>query len=93
VVRPPDRGQYLHLRLRIRVVACLLPGLPGHEPDLTAGRTTAVAITASGDELRAIAPLAGAYVSERNFFDKASQTCFWGSLLLLVASGEVHSVC
>jgi len=93
VVRQPDRGQYFHLRLRIRVVACLSPVLLGHEPNLTAGCKTAVAITASGDELCAIAPLVGAYLSERNFFDNASQTCIPGSVLLLVACGEVHSVC
>jgi FAD/FMN-containing dehydrogenase len=54
------------------------PGLPGHEPDLAAGRKAAVAITAAADELRAIAPAAGAYVSESNFFDKSWQQSFWG---------------
>jgi FAD binding domain/Berberine and berberine like len=55
------------------------PGLLGHEPDLAAGRKAAVAITACADELRAIAPVAGAYVSEGNYFDKAWQMSFWGS--------------
>jgi hypothetical protein len=55
------------------------PGLPGHEPDLAAGRKAVAAITAAADELRAIAPLAGSYVSEGNFFDDAWQTSFWGS--------------
>jgi hypothetical protein len=55
------------------------PDLLGHEPDLAAGRKAAVAITAAADELRAIAPVAGAYVSEGNFFDNAWQTSFWGS--------------
>jgi len=55
------------------------PGLPGQEPDLAAGRKAAVAITAAADELRAIAPAAGAYVSESNFFDKSWQQSFWGS--------------
>jgi arylsulfatase A-like enzyme len=54
------------------------PDLLGHEPDLAVGRKAAVAITAA-DELREIAPFAGAYVSEGNFFDKAWQTSFWGS--------------
>jgi FAD/FMN-containing dehydrogenase len=54
------------------------PGLPGHEPGLAAGRKAAVAITAAADELRAIAPAAGAYVSESNFFDKSWQQSFWG---------------
>jgi len=55
------------------------PGLPGHEPDLAAGRKAAVAITASADGLRAVVPIAGAYVSESNFFDKGWQASFWGS--------------
>jgi hypothetical protein len=54
------------------------PGLPGHEPDLAAGRKAARAITAAADELRAIAPKAGAYVSEGNFFDESWQQSFWG---------------
>jgi FAD/FMN-containing dehydrogenase len=55
------------------------PGLPGHEPDLTAGRKVAAAITAAANELRAIAPQAGSYVSEGYFFDDVWQTSFWGS--------------
>ena len=55
------------------------PGLPGYEPDLTAGRKVAAAITAAANELRAIAPQAGSYVSEGNFFDDVWQTSFWGS--------------
>jgi hypothetical protein len=47
------------------------PGLPGHEPDLAAGRKTAVALTAAADELRAIAPVAGSYVSEDYFFNQS----------------------
>ena len=54
------------------------PGLPGHEPDIVAGRKAAVAITAAADELRTIVPGAGAYVSESNFFDKSWQQSFWG---------------
>lgn len=54
------------------------PGLPGHEPDLVAGRKAAIAIRASADELRAIVPAAGAYVSEGNYFDQSWQQSFWG---------------
>jgi FAD/FMN-containing dehydrogenase len=54
------------------------PGLLGHQPDLAAGHKAAVAITAAANELRAITPAAGAYVSESNFFDHAWQTSFWG---------------
>jgi uridine phosphorylase len=42
-----------------------------HEPDLAAGRKTAVALTAAADELRAIAPVAGSYVSEDYFFNQS----------------------
>jgi FAD/FMN-containing dehydrogenase len=55
------------------------PDLPSHEPDLAAGRKAATAIAAAADELRAITPAVGAYVSEGNFFDNAWQTSFWGS--------------
>jgi hypothetical protein len=54
------------------------PGLAGHEPDLTAGHKAAIAITAAADELRSIVPVAGAYVSESNFFDKSWQQSYWG---------------
>ena len=50
----------------------------GHGPNLAAGRKAAVAIKAAADELRSIVPLAGAYVSESNFFDKSWQQSFWG---------------
>jgi FAD/FMN-containing dehydrogenase len=54
------------------------PGLPGHEPDLAAGSKAAIAITAAANELRSIVPVAGAYVSESNFFDQSWQESFWG---------------
>jgi FAD/FMN-containing dehydrogenase len=54
------------------------PGLPGHEPDLAAGRKAAAAITAAADRLRAIVAHPGSYVSEGNFFDKNWQTSYWG---------------
>ena len=54
------------------------PGLPGHEPDLAAGRKATIAITAAANELRSIVPVAGAYVSESNFFDQSWQESFWG---------------
>jgi FAD/FMN-containing dehydrogenase len=54
------------------------PGLLGHEPDLAAGQKEAAAIAAAANELRAIVPDAGAYVSESNFFDHTWQKSFWG---------------
>ncbi|HTV55765.1 MAG TPA: FAD-dependent oxidoreductase [Terriglobia bacterium] len=46
------------------------PGIPGHEPNVQAGRKSARAIRQGMNELRAIAPNGGAYVSESNFFQK-----------------------
>jgi FAD/FMN-containing dehydrogenase len=54
------------------------PGIPGHEPDLTASRKDAVKIDKAMDELRKIVADAGSYVSESNFFDQSWQRSFWG---------------
>jgi FAD/FMN-containing dehydrogenase len=54
------------------------PGIPGHEPDLTASRKDAVAIGKAMDELRRMVPEAGSYVSEANFFEKSWQQAYWG---------------
>jgi len=54
------------------------PGVPGHEPDLTAARKDAGAIDAAMDELRRVVPDAGSYVSESNFFEPEWQRSFWG---------------
>lgn len=54
------------------------PGIPGHEPDLTASRKDAVKIDKAMDELRKIVADAGSYVSESNFFDRSWQRSFWG---------------
>lgn len=55
------------------------PGMPGAEPDLAKGRTQAAAIDRSMDSLLKIAPHAGSYVSESNYFERDWQTSFWGS--------------
>jgi FAD/FMN-containing dehydrogenase len=54
------------------------PGIPGHEPDLTAARKNAAEIAKSMDELRAIVPDAGSYISESNFFERSWQQSYWG---------------
>ena len=54
------------------------PGIPGHEPDLRAARKDARDIEKAMDELRKVAPDAGSYVSESNFFERAWQQSFWG---------------
>jgi FAD/FMN-containing dehydrogenase len=55
------------------------PGLEGHEPDLTLARANAQAINRATAELLKIAPGAGAYVSESDFFDPDWKRSYWGS--------------
>ena len=55
------------------------PGTPGHEPDLALAREQAGKIDQSMAELRKIAPDAGSYVSETNFFENDWQRSFWGA--------------
>ena len=55
------------------------PGIPGHEPDSAAGRKAAHDIHQCMNELRAIAPNGGSYVSESNFFESGWQHSYWGS--------------
>jgi Berberine and berberine like len=55
------------------------PGIPGHEPDLTAARHDASEI---GRALQALLPLSangGSYVAESNFFQSDWQRAFWGA--------------
>ncbi len=54
-------------------------GLPGHEPDMTEARRGAARINKAINELLKVAPNAGSYVSESNFFQKNWQQSFWGS--------------
>jgi FAD/FMN-containing dehydrogenase len=55
------------------------PGIPGHQPDVPAGRKAAARVHRCMNELRAVAPNGGAYVSESNFFESAWQQSYWGS--------------
>jgi FAD/FMN-containing dehydrogenase len=55
------------------------PGIPGHEPSVDEGRKAARRVDQCMDELRAVAPNGGAYVSESNYFDKRFQQSYWGS--------------
>jgi len=54
------------------------PGVPGHEPDLTAGRARAAVVHQAMAELRKLAPEGGAYVSEASYFDPDWQQAYWG---------------
>jgi len=54
------------------------PGVRGHEPDVAAARNSAAAIHRCMEQLRAVAPAGGAYVSESNYFERNWQQAYWG---------------
>ncbi len=54
------------------------PGVPGHEPDEAQAQTRAAAVTSAMDELRRVAPRAGSYVWETDYFQTDWQEAFWG---------------
>jgi FAD/FMN-containing dehydrogenase len=54
-------------------------GLAGHEPNMNEARKGASSINKAMNELLMVAPDAGSYVSESNFFQKNWQQSFWGS--------------
>jgi FAD binding domain/Berberine and berberine like len=62
------------------------PGVRGHEPDVAAARKSREDIHQCMNELRAVAPHGGAYVSESNFFEKDWQHSYWGSNYARLAS-------
>ena len=55
------------------------PGIPGHEPDVTAARRDAKACAKAMQALYKIVPDAGSYVSESDYFLRDWQRAFWGS--------------
>jgi hypothetical protein len=55
------------------------PGLTRTPLDETAARSEARAVDLAAAELRRIAPDAGSYVSESNYFNSSWQHAFWGS--------------
>lgn len=55
------------------------PGPPIPALDVAAAREDAHAIDRAAAELRRIAPNAGSYVSESNYFNSSWQDAFWGS--------------
>ena len=62
------------------------PGMPGREPDVAAARRSRAQIHRCVNELRAIVPNEGAYVSESDFFQKDWQHSYWGSNYARLAS-------
>jgi FAD/FMN-containing dehydrogenase len=54
------------------------PGLVEPALDVTTARSNARAVDLAAAELRRIAPDAGSYVSESNYFNASWQNAFWG---------------
>lgn len=54
------------------------PGVPGHEPDQATGRAIVAHIDAAMGPIREVAPGAGAYVNETDYFEPDWQRSFWG---------------
>ena len=55
------------------------PGLAGHEPNLGNARNEAAQIDRAMGELRGLAPAAGSYVAESNYFETNWQKSYWGA--------------
>ena len=58
---------------------CAFPGIPGHEPDLDMAIRCAGKVTAAMAPIRAIAPGAGSYINETDYFEENWQDAFWGA--------------
>ncbi|MDW2981472.1 FAD-binding oxidoreductase [Rhodanobacter sp. KK11] len=55
------------------------PGMPGPKPDLARARDRAASMGRAMDALRRVAPDAGSYVSESDYFERDWQRAFWGT--------------
>ncbi|MGA8659949.1 MAG: BBE domain-containing protein [Chthoniobacterales bacterium] len=62
------------------------PGVRGHEPDTVAARKSRDRVHRSMNELRALTPNGGSYVSESNFFEEDWQHSYWGPNYARLAS-------
>jgi hypothetical protein len=54
-------------------------GIPGHEPNVAAGRQHAREIADAMNELQKVTDIRGSYVSESDFFERSWQESFWGA--------------
>lgn len=54
------------------------PGIPGHEPNADVGRREAAAVRRAMVPFEKLAPGAGAYVSEANYFEANWRSRYWG---------------
>jgi hypothetical protein len=55
------------------------PGVIGYEPDVAAARRSKAAVDRAMDALLALAPDAGSYVSESDFFERDWRRAYWGA--------------
>jgi FAD/FMN-containing dehydrogenase len=55
------------------------PGIAGHAPDLAAARRSARDVSRAMAELVRIAPAAGCYFAESDFFERDWQRAYWGA--------------
>ena len=55
------------------------PGLAGHEPDVAAARKSAGEVSLAMAELKKLAPDAGCYFAESDFFETDWQRAYWGA--------------
>jgi FAD/FMN-containing dehydrogenase len=67
----------------LAIIACegppAYPGMPGPAPDLVRARDNAQRVSRAMDALLRVAPGAGAYVSESDYFQDDWQNAFWGT--------------
>ena len=64
------------------------PGMPGAKPDLAMARRRATAVEQTMAPHRAVAPNAGSYVSESDYFLRDWQQGFWGSNYARLAAAK-----
>ena len=55
------------------------PGIPGHEPHVAEARRNAAQVRAAMAEIDKVAPNAGAYVSESDYFQRVWKQAYWGA--------------
>lgn len=55
------------------------PGIPGHEPHVAEGRRAAREVSRAMQAIARIAPNAGAYMSESDYFQHDWKRAYWGS--------------
>lgn len=75
----PEVSQAFALAIIAGGEGAAYPGMPRAAPDLQAARREAGAIAAASAALRAVAPEAGSYVSESNYFNERWQRAFFGA--------------